>query len=135
MNKHEVPRRHEEHQILSLLTPDIQSDSAGNQADTLYSWEQVKQIPGIECRELIEGRCYAAKLVDENDVTVYFAVFEWETEDDDTVWINPFWYGCGTGSSLRELRHSCFGDDGYIFYAHMACFKAAAEWLMETFED
>lgn len=66
-----------------------------------------------------------------------FAVLEFEHSDiDDTnVHAISLFYGNGPSDSLRELRHTYFGKEGYLFYVKPIILVAAFKELSKYFDD
>lgn len=65
----------------------------------------------------LEGKGLLAVLVD--GIHVSFAVFDWESgpaSDGGPAYYRVVFHGEGPSDSLRELRHTYWGDNGYIFY-------------------
>lgn len=72
-----------------------------------------------------------------------FGVFSWHSkgmfEDERIDAYSLWWKGCGPGGencSLRELRHSYFGNsgDGYVFYFSLNEMTAAIKLLRRWFD-
>lgn len=75
---------------------------------------------------------------DPSDTWIEFAVLEWHTEymhlgEVLAVEYSMLFHGQGTGGCLRELRHTYWGEDGYLFYINRglveAAFKALEQWF------
>jgi len=89
-----------------------------------------------EVTELIaEGLYFVVNTEDE--VVIHFGFFTWTSETAEDVYVTPMWLGQGIGGVLRELRYSWFGDtfDGFLFYASPTYFRAAADKLLEYFDE
>jgi hypothetical protein len=56
-----------------------------------------------------------------------------ETETDNTK-LDVIWHGKGPISVLRELRHSYFGDNGYIFYVNRKDMELSFEYLSKYYD-
>lgn len=132
----EVPQRIQDNKILAAVTCYHDPFSAEGSHTHIFSGNQLKAIEGIEVVELIEEKLWAFKLCTDG-VNVCFVIAQWLTEDDDDFFVEPVWFGNGTGDALRELRHSYFAHDGegYIFYAKLSHIQAAAAWLATMFKD
>ena len=129
----QTPEVFQRNMILRQLEPEFFPTSCGEQGDTLYRWEELKNVPGIRWHVLRDDHCYAVSLLGDNRITIDFAILQWVSEDDKGPQVTPFWIGSGTGSTLRELRHSNFGEDGYLSYADLDAFEAAVTWLRTLF--
>lgn len=74
----------------------------------------------------------------ENKVTLDFCVFESAGSYNDSQYLKLIFRGWGTGASLRECRHTHWGEDqenpGYIFYPNPAAISNAFELLKEWFD-
>lgn len=97
--------------------------------------------------ELIPKCAVLAVLIDPDEVHVSFAVFEFasgpcfmpdgKTTVDglvDETQMTVLFHGEGPSSALRELRHTYWGEDGYIFYVHADTVIAALNALREWFD-
>lgn len=78
-----------------------------------------------------------AVLVD--DISVSFVVGEFHSQevgDGKPVMISVIFYGNGFAGSLRECRHTHWGEggNGYVFYPPGALIKAAIDYLGKWFD-
>ncbi len=76
----------------------------------------------VVLNEALKKKYKTTKLTDngwlvvwEHDIEVDFAVLEENGSCDGRIEAVVIFHGNGIGGSLRELRHSYWGDDGYIF--------------------
>ncbi len=92
--------------------------------------------PGVVEKVLVEDQAWLF-LQQREDTFVEFAVMEFFCEDDDDKYLQTVWAGDGTGGSLRELRHSWFGEyqGGYVFYLRLDTMIAACQALQEYFDS
>lgn len=72
----------------------------------------------------------------DNEV-ISFAFFKWQSGEcpgNDTVKNEGelYWYGCGMGEGLRELRHSYLNE--YIFYLDTEFMIECCNWLKQYFD-
>lgn len=75
-----------------------------------------------------------AVLVD--GVHVSFVVFEFHSSDADgkNKRLARVFHGSGPSGSLRELRHTHWGDDGYVFYPSAKTIAEAFAHLAKWFD-
>lgn len=120
------------HEILKHAPP-IQ-EPHGQPGDMYHSLNAIKAIPGVIVEEPIP-EVYVAVRLSEDTVIVDFAAFEWCSEEDDDVCVHLLFYGHGTGSGLREMRHTYWGrdGDGYLFYMPINKTIAALEVMKKYF--
>lgn len=65
---------------------------------------------------------------------VEFAVLEWDSSCAGEDFYSMVFHGQGVGSGLREMRHTYWGEGGYLFYAPADVIAAAFEALKEWFD-
>jgi hypothetical protein len=104
--------------------------------DPLYKLETFKSRAGYVVEELIPEKVWAVYNTI-HDVVMEYSIVQWVSEDDNSVYVEPFWTGFGITGHLRELRHSWFGSafDGYVFYAKTDHIRAACEFLERHFDS
>lgn len=100
--------------------------------DNYYCLDELVR-PGVEMHVLVPGKCWAF-LRERVGVIREFVIAEEASEYEGKFYVDVFWSGEGTGGSLRELRHSWFGEDGYIFYLNLDHLIAAAQFLKQHFD-
>ncbi len=72
----------------------------------------------------------------ETDLWLKFAVLEFHSSDEkDQVTTTCLFHGEGTLGSLRECRHTYWGESGYLFYPNGPLITAALQQLSEFFDD
>lgn len=121
--------------LFNRLTAETDEDH-GASGGFVYDLAHIKAT-ATRCIELERGLL----AVDDSDpVHVSFVVFDFHsgpsTRDGDVVdgeKMSLVFHGNGPSSSLRELRHTYWGEDGYLFYAQgrliAAAFIALNEWF------
>lgn len=88
---------------------------------------------------LARGGLLAVHQSGEDGLFVQFAVFEFssspyhDAEVANTQYSLLF-YGEGPSSSLRECRHTWWGEEGYVFYPDAALITDALEKLKKWFD-
>lgn len=100
--------------------------------DYVYSVKRLREF--LDCDELIQEHLYA--FYSDRDHWMDFAFFEFIAVDDNDVYVDLVWRGCGS-SALRECRHSFFGREdnpGYIFYVNRSHFEEYFDWLNKYFD-
>ena len=65
-----------------------------------------------------------------------FAVMDRAYETNDGVWLSCLFHGCGPSETLRECRHTWWGEkgEGYLFYANGPAIAAAFKELSKYFD-
>lgn len=104
--------------------------------DKLFSLKQINSQAGWTVTSLVNNHIFV--LHQEEDIcNISFGLFEFSRSDDkkyDDLYQCIF-YGNGTGGSLKELRHTWFTSDGYVFYMNMEAMIAAMKELQKYFDD
>jgi hypothetical protein len=72
-------------------------------------------------------------MLDSDPVHVSFIVLMWASGDAPILW-EPVFSGSGPSSSLRELRHTNWGDKGYIYYPNAELISDAFAKLKTWFD-
>ena len=103
-----------------------------------YRWEDLMAVPSIQVTPLDEHDG-AWLLIHDRDGWIEFALAEFAMSDGDGSerYVSLVWRGSGPANSLRELRHSWFGDTeepGYVFYLSMDRMEAAFKHLRKYFD-
>jgi hypothetical protein len=98
--------------------------------DFVYSVKRLKQE--LDCEELLQENLYVFKKSD-NYGWMNFAFANFIHLDDNDVYVEIFWKGCGQ-SELGECRHSWLGEDGYVFYINRSHFDKCFDWLEQYYE-
>ena len=99
--------------------------------DTVYSLKEARQ--GNEVKEL-DGGWFVYNIKD--DLHVNFAVFHLAYSDDKDTMMECVFQGSGPSGSLRECRHTWWGDDeGYVFYPPGKLIAQAFQELSVFFDD
>lgn len=65
-----------------------------------------------------------------------FAVLEFVSSkyDGTDVKVNMVFHGDGPSNNLRELRHTWWGNEGYLFYPNFKTIKSALDMLLEFYD-
>lgn len=113
----------------------IIADTSGSVPHGIYKEKDIKDW--ATSTYVISGGMVAVNIKDE--YTVNFSVFEfYSSESDGTdAYLECIWYGYGTGSALRECRHSWIGrkgSPGYVNYLNGALFIDAINVLKNYFD-
>lgn len=64
-----------------------------------------------------------------------FAVFSFNSCDDKDTWLNLQFHGNGPSGSLKECRHTYWGEAGYIFYPNGKVISLAFKELSKYFNE
>lgn len=95
-----------------------------------YSLNELQKLG--EVKELIEDLYMLIRITDAH---VEFAFFSFVEEGKHGVLLEVVMYGDGYTDSLRECRHTYWGDSGYIFYPNAKHFTAIFKELAVYFDD
>jgi hypothetical protein len=102
-------------EMFDLLKPEKDHND-----DPIYSGKHIRELATVVVN--LEGQGLLAVL--EDGIHISFAVFRWEqgsaSGDPPDEWYQRVFHGSGPSGSLRELRHTYWGEtdnSGYIFYA------------------
>lgn len=99
--------------------------------EPVYSLKEARQ--GNEVKEL-DGGWFVYNIRD--NLHVQFAVFHLSYGDDKDTMMSCVFHGTGPSGSLRECRHTWWGDDeGYVFYPPGRLITQAFQCLSEFFDD
>lgn len=78
---------------------------------------------------------------DKDSIWKYFAILSFASSNTDgtDAEYDCFWFGEGPSGTLRECRHSYFGNspseiDGYVFYLNRAVMNDAFDFLSEYYD-
>ncbi len=89
----------------------------------------------------LENNCYLALDIEYWEGApgkVDFCLFDFRSSSADReprqTTVSKIWWGYGFSSGLRELRHSYFGDDGYVFYAPLDAMRQTIDILKKYFD-
>lgn len=97
---------------------------------------RISEYPGVQRFQSSPSATAHVLLVnDRRDYDVRWALLTWRSGGAGV----PLSYevlarGNGTGGSLREARHTYFGEDGYVFYVDAAALAWAFELLGRWFD-
>lgn len=115
----------------------------GNEDESVYRIEALRDA-GLDIREL-PGGWLVLKRADEKGPSgglwLNFAVLQFHTSIDEGEFATCLFFGDGPGGkkgeSLRECRHTYWGEngDGYIFYPEGKLIIAALRALSEFYDD
>ena len=91
----------------------------------------------VEIKDRDTLRALLAVVVERGSVKVNFALFQFACGDkvgppDDQ--FSLVFHGDGIGGALREMRHSYWGENGYLFYADRQLIARALEALGKWFD-
>ncbi len=110
--------------------------------DYIHSIDEIQATDGIDVRELPGGWLVLkrdAKDSPSGGLWLHFAVLEFRRSDDEGEFAPCLFFGEGPGGakgeSLREGRHTYWGEDGYIFYPNGKLITAAFRALAEFYDD
>lgn len=101
------------------------------------------EVPLIDfefVEELIPNRLWVAKSSKDISkqksgwVKLNFLEFHSSEIDDSNILCNTVMYGFGYTGSSRELRHTYWGEDGYIFYPEAEKITAIVEYCKKYFD-
>lgn len=109
-------------------TPTVENNS---QEPTEYTLEDLKTKG--ELKEVISGELWMLTKIEMNDgepFRIEFAFFE-----EGQRGLDVLMHGQGLAGSLRECRHTYWGDEGYIFYPNFKKMKAIFKELYVYFDD
>lgn len=109
-------------------------DAGGSDIDSTYSLGKIKAQ--FDVRELTRDGWLALHW-DEERIWLKFAVLEFHTSDvnNENILVSCLFHGEGPTGSLRECRHTWWGEDGYLFYPDGAIISAALKALSEHFDQ
>lgn len=73
---------------------------------------------------------------DKESILVEYALFEFHMSESDgsSIMVDCTFHGYGLAGSLREMRHTYFPNDGYVFYLPMARMRKAFDILERYFD-
>lgn len=107
----------------------------------VYSIDELRATDGLDVRELPGGWLILQRAKDHGGLWLRFAVldfFQSEMNGQNEL-ATCLFFGDGpggkAGESLRECRHTYWGEDGYIFYPDGPLIAAAFEALSEFYDD
>jgi len=108
---------------------------ATNDVEMVYDLDAVRRVSD-HLIDLPDGGALAVAI---NGIHASFVVFSRAYQPTDTkgnviaTKLSPVFRGEGPSEGLRELRHSYWGGDGYLFYPPagiiIAAFRALEEWF------
>lgn len=107
-------------------------------SEYVYSVKKLKEH--LDCDELLQEHLYAFRLQEEGHGWMNFAFANFLHVDDEDVYVEIFWKGCGPAEGLRECRHSWIGvddgisDGGYLFYINRSHFDKCFDWLEQYYD-
>ena len=91
--------------------------------------ERLQDIKNIEV--LIPDRLYVSKNTDGGGISLRF--LEWSSGADH-VYVEEIMLVIGVGEPLREMRHTYFPNDGYVFYLDRLNYETAFEYCSKYFD-
>ncbi len=102
--------------------------------DTVYSLDRARER--YEVRELGYGG-YLVLNHEPATLWLNFAVLEFHSSEADggNVQLSCVFHGEGPSSSLRECRHTYWGESGYLFYPDGRIIAAAFKELAEFYDE
>lgn len=71
----------------------------------------------------------------ESDLWLEFAVFSDAGEGDDSMGLMLQFHGRGPVGILRELRHTYWGENGYLFYPNVITIKEGLDFLSQFYDN
>lgn len=96
-----------------------------------YSLEKIKNI---DCEVVNLNGGYL--ILSKEEVSIDFALLETSGYDQEgKEFLRLIFHGNGTGDSLRECRHTCWGENGYLFYMPLELIKEAMTELLKHFDN
>lgn len=102
-------------------------DHPPNRAWTMQEIESVSTNVRDDAGEVLVA-------VREEGIKVEFVVLSWCSASDQGSEYEHVFHGYGYSGALRELRHSYWGEDGYIFYPQASVITSALTMLKEWFD-
>lgn len=122
-------------ELIDRLTAEPDDDDDGG---VVYDLASIRAVAG-RCIDLPDSGLIAVQIVD--DLHVSFAVFRLDSgpsERDgvivDGAKMGLIFHGNGPTGALRELRHTNWGESGYLCYPTAGVISAAFEALKEWFD-
>lgn len=119
--------------LLNLLTP-VDGDVTGRDDTRLYAEPDIRAKATCVVELKQDGQLAVLAL---DELSVSFVVFRFAASTSDgshpTLYERVF-DGEGPSGDLRELRHTDWGKDGYLFYAPGELIADAFEKLKEWFD-
>lgn len=102
-----------------------------NKDGFVYPLEAAKKF------EIIDLCCGGKLILNIDDNTIDFAVLEFYSSgiNDTNVLLSEIFHGVGFSGSLRECRHTYWGEDGYVFYPNGKIIADAFKKLSIYFDD
>lgn len=93
----------------------------------------------VECVEIIKDSAWLA--VNNDDNCISYILFDFMMSDGNgiNIKVKTVFFGHGYGGSLREMRHTYFGNDfrevdGYLYYPPCKAIAAAFDYLGKYFD-
>jgi len=108
-------------------------DIMGNDEE-VYSLDKMKELSTEHVELPSNGHLFYYREADGLHLNFFVGGFHTSDVDNKNVVIDKIWTGCGPTGNLRELRHSFFGENGYIFYVNLDILEAASKDLRRYFD-
>jgi len=115
---------------------DSKEKSLVHDNDFVYSLDYLKKT--FEVVEIIKDRGWIVfkwDAEDGKDGWIKWAVMDWYGSWNNKQFVNVEFQGEGPSGSLRECRHTYWGEDGYIFYPNGPLITAAFQELSKYYDD
>lgn len=108
-------------------------DDIGTDTKLVYSLNDIKAL-NLDVIELADAGILVIQK--EDDLHVNFALLQEDCDDGEDRFFSVVFHGRGPSGSLRECRHTYWGEDGngYIFYPPFDLIIAALNELKKYFD-
>ena len=110
---------------------DLSVNSDNNENYATYHENEIKNIEGSELIELYNESFW---VLDGMDKWNHLLFLQFEHSDDSGITFSVLCKVNGYSGSLREMRHTWFSDNGYVFYLNRKNFQAMLEYCSKYFD-
>ena len=110
---------------------DLSVNSPDNENYAIYHEDYIKSIPDVELIELQKDIFWVLDGMDKWDHLLFLQV---EQTDDSGITFKVLCKVNGYSGNLREMRHTWFSDNGYVYYLNRNDINSMLDYCSKYFD-